>query len=940
MRRRTNKSSKVPNVKLRPAPAHSLARDRSEQLLVADSQFGSEDTAIVDFCPRPFKNLIICATGIGDKPSLFRKAAELGATHVSAFTDKVTHLIAEDHGGPKYMCALERKIPIMKPSWVTDNYDIWLRGDDVDFEESMAAHCLPIFSGIMLCLSGITDMERRVKINKLVTKHGGVYVKNLERPVKVTHLLCSGDEETDKMRYAVKFNKRKEAVIHLIWEDWFWDCVEFGGRFDESRYEVDRPRPERKSLREVPTSPPQSEPPSEMNEASSPQPQQQTSSLDDDEEVASVKVLPAVTLQIWGSLLNRRGYQVSGTDLVRTASAPAVFQKRAEPPDEELGKSVISAFKRTKSFAPTLHEENEGAAGRTQPFRRATTTAVPNGESSASAEEPVAGPSKTSMFAGYKFSALGEAKSQNVKNAVESYGGQMVSELDEEVDFIIVRLVSGSKLYREEMDASARLKYRTECWLERCIFEDQLLPPDKDSSFIPLAIDVPISGANKIILSLSGFDQSESCGLRRLLRALGMTLAPNFSKRTTHLLCPSGTGPKFVKACEWGKPVVKMSWLSVIVSTGIIPPIEGYLVPGDVGVPMEVEGKGKGKAKAVPQDLPSIEIGNAISDITNTDNSGSSVNPHHNADLSHQSAKVTPSSSSSLSFGQAKYGLQAQSLPLSKSSSIASVPPQSGSLSPKPAQSIKHLGVSRGSSTQSDNSVEVGKGKVPTPTWQEIEQERLTAKIPSSRTPSPMKLSRQGSRTSVSPTKIDPEATKALQESITRALKRHTSEEDDVLNGGRNAKRQRPQRRKALKQASQQQISEISSDMNPMGLIPLAASSISPFESFELDELDSLPVVEPVGAAGSSCLKGAARNRTSARRTTRSSVVGDNNREVDGGDSSMRVMYEDPSVAEERRKLMKLLKNGEQESPSQLKEAQVEEPLKRGRRTRKSLRAQ
>lgn len=190
-----------------------------------------------------------------------------------------------------------------------------------------------------------------------------------------------------------------------------------------------------------------------MNEAPSPQPQQQTSSLDDDEEVASVKVLPAVTLQIWGSLLNRRGYQVSGTDLVRTASAPAVFQKRSEPPDEELGKSVISAFKRTKSFAPTVHEENEGAAGRTQPFRRATTStnvftkpatplaAVPNGESSASVEEPVAGPSKTSMFAGYRFSALGEAKSQNVKNAVESYGGQMVSELDEEVDFIIVRLV-------------------------------------------------------------------------------------------------------------------------------------------------------------------------------------------------------------------------------------------------------------------------------------------------------------------------------------------------------------------------------------------------------------------------------------------------------------------------------------------------------------------
>lgn len=91
-------------------------------------------------------------------------------------------------------------------------------------------------------------------------------MKNLERPVKVTHLLCSGDEETEKMRYAVKFNKRKEAVIHLIWEDWFWDCIEFGGesvllisvetfnnrslfsgRFDESRYGVSRPRPERRA---------------------------------------------------------------------------------------------------------------------------------------------------------------------------------------------------------------------------------------------------------------------------------------------------------------------------------------------------------------------------------------------------------------------------------------------------------------------------------------------------------------------------------------------------------------------------------------------------------------------------------------------------------------------------------------------------------------------
>lgn len=83
---------------------------------------------------------------------------------------------------------------------------------------------------MVLCLSGITDLDRRVEINRLVTRHGGTYVKNLERPVKVTHLLCSGNEETEKMRYAEKFNIRKEAVIHLVWEEWFWDSLDFGGK--------------------------------------------------------------------------------------------------------------------------------------------------------------------------------------------------------------------------------------------------------------------------------------------------------------------------------------------------------------------------------------------------------------------------------------------------------------------------------------------------------------------------------------------------------------------------------------------------------------------------------------------------------------------------------------------------------------------------------------
>jgi DNA replication regulator DPB11 len=52
------------------------------------------------------------------------------------------------------------------------------------------------------------------------------------------------------MRYAEKFNTRGEAMIHLVWEEWFWDSLHYGGRFDETTYQVRRPRPEPKPILE------------------------------------------------------------------------------------------------------------------------------------------------------------------------------------------------------------------------------------------------------------------------------------------------------------------------------------------------------------------------------------------------------------------------------------------------------------------------------------------------------------------------------------------------------------------------------------------------------------------------------------------------------------------------------------------------------------------
>lgn len=94
----------------------------------------------------------------------------------------------------------------------------------------------------------------------------------------------------------------------------------------------------------------------------------------------------------------------------------------------------------------------------------------------------------------------------------------------------------------------------------------------------------------------------------------GMTLSPNFSRRSTHLLCPSRTGAKHDKALEWGIPVIGMEWMSEIARTGTIPVTavseanswdDMYADVTEQPIP----DKGKGKARAVDS---------RIMDVTNS----------------------------------------------------------------------------------------------------------------------------------------------------------------------------------------------------------------------------------------------------------------------------------------------------------------------------------
>jgi DNA replication regulator DPB11 len=281
---------------------------------------------------------------------------------------------------------------------------------------------------------------------------------------------------------------------------------------------------------------------------------------DDADELAPVQRLPAVTLQLWGSLLKARGYEVShgGVMLSPGKAREMVVQGREEHKDEtaeDSSGSVLTSFRRANSYvaprttavpAPRMSREpssagaSAGAGPNRLPFGREGPTDIPSvgvaGPSSRAkrlgdgdvtedtnlppAQEATPVDEPSTIFAGLKFLLRGETDTATVRGAIEGAGGTVVSQPDADADYVIVRLVrfacysdfplvhspfscSGSALYRAESCPLARARYRTECWLERCLFADFLCAPDVHVSFVPLGVRLPIPGACQFCTSVN-----------------------------------------------------------------------------------------------------------------------------------------------------------------------------------------------------------------------------------------------------------------------------------------------------------------------------------------------------------------------------------------------------------------------------------------------------
>ena len=199
----------------------------------------------------------------------------------------------------------------------------------------------------------------------------------------------------------------------------------------------------------------------------------QNGTLDElEDEKAFANVLPDATLLLWSKLLERRGYQITDGEVIlspsKTNGPPLDAKKnvhsRPSSPHHPGGGSIISSFRRANSFAPAAQAKDPGNS-RQLPFQRSSSAAGaiasssktiamrpppekrPISETVAEAEadpsDPAAAAANTAsmIFAGMVFRALGEARSPNVRGAIDELGGRMSTDQDEDVDFVIVRLV-------------------------------------------------------------------------------------------------------------------------------------------------------------------------------------------------------------------------------------------------------------------------------------------------------------------------------------------------------------------------------------------------------------------------------------------------------------------------------------------------------------------
>jgi hypothetical protein len=106
-------------------------------------------------------------------------------------------------------------------------------------------------------------------------------------------------------------------------------------------------------------------------------------------------------------------------------------------------------------------------------------------------------------------------------------------------------------------------------WIEAC-FNAQASVPITPEHVLP-----PLAGC---VVCVTGFSVMSRQHVQQMVVSLGGAFSPEFSKRCTHLIAVSPSGPKFRASQIWRIPAVNIDWVLDSVNTRACQPTAPYIV--------------------------------------------------------------------------------------------------------------------------------------------------------------------------------------------------------------------------------------------------------------------------------------------------------------------------------------------------------------------------
>jgi hypothetical protein len=194
-------------------------------------------------------------------------------------------------------------------------------------------------------------------------------------------------------------------------------------------------------------------------------------------------------------------------------------------PDSAIPRKVSAMHLPTEDEAAVLTEPGPVSGKRTEKPDPSTFLRRIDRANAFTKPEPIA-PSKyrgketgdlddptSAVFAGKRLRAIGEANCAALRQELERAGAVLINRSGAKVDFYVVRLAgyalfwacecisltaafSGAELMKQEAPQDEHHKFRTECWVERCIFESRICDVDKNVTFRPFSIPTPLAGTD------------------------------------------------------------------------------------------------------------------------------------------------------------------------------------------------------------------------------------------------------------------------------------------------------------------------------------------------------------------------------------------------------------------------------------------------------------